>query len=166
MQNNNRDYLIFTPSDNFWGNLLWLTVAMELIAFYFDWVNCQALTFNPTIGRGALNSRPEEKLRFWHLFLIQLTQKIWLFPNIYGNASCTLLEALISLNKGFYSIFLSTIPKFESWNVFFWLFLGLKWLKLVYRIQNKLYQWLSTIFGNDLFWLQDILPKMTFFDFR
>ena len=26
-------------------------------------------------AEGALNARPEEKLRFWHLFVIQLTKK-------------------------------------------------------------------------------------------
>ena len=31
--------------------------------------------FNPTRGRGTLNACPEEKLRFWHLFVIQMTQK-------------------------------------------------------------------------------------------
>ena len=51
------------------------------------------------------------KLRFWHLFVIQLTPKIWLFQNINDSASKILLEALNDLKKGFFSIFVVSWTK-------------------------------------------------------
>lgn len=33
------------------------------------------ISINPTI-RGAFKARPEQKLHFWQLFVIQMTQKI------------------------------------------------------------------------------------------
>ena len=35
---------------------------------------------NPTRGRGADSARPEEKLRFWYILVIQLTRKNLTFP--------------------------------------------------------------------------------------
>ena len=38
------------------------------------------VVFNPTIRGGAFKARPKQKLRFWHLFVIQMIRKNLTFP--------------------------------------------------------------------------------------
>ena len=82
----------------------------------------------------------EQKLRFWHLYVIKTTQKIWLFPNIYDNASHSLSKAQIDLKKVFYSIF---VVRTKIWilKYGFLSFFGAKWLKLKSKTQKINYQW-------------------------
>ena len=61
---------------------------------------------------GGLLKPPLNKNHFFGTFLCSnWPEKIWLFPNIYGNASHTLLEAQNGLKKGFYSIFVVSKTK-------------------------------------------------------
>ena len=50
---------------------------------------------------GLLKPPPEQNRQFKHLLVIQLSQKIWLFPEPYGAASHILLGAWNSQKKGF-----------------------------------------------------------------
>ena len=60
---------------------------------------------NPTI-RGGLLKPPLNKNCIFGTFLwSKWPEKIWLFPNIYDNASHTLLGSQNGLKMGFYSIF-------------------------------------------------------------
>ena len=54
---------------------------------------------------GVFKAPPEQNRQFKHLLVIQLSQKILLFPEPYGDASHTLLGAQNSQKSGFYSIF-------------------------------------------------------------
>ena len=72
--------------------------------------------FKPTIrGGGAFKTPPEQNSCFWHLFVIQMTQKIWLSPNIIDNASHTLSGSQNDLKMGFYSIFVIGGTKIWIW---------------------------------------------------
>ena len=88
-----------------------------------DWYS---VWLNPTRGRGADSARPEQKLRFWYILVIPLTQKNWLFPNSYDNASHTLSGYQNGLKMGFYSIFVVSRTKIWILKCVFWPFLGLK----------------------------------------
>ena len=67
-------------------------------------------------------------------------KKIWLFPNIYDNASHSLSKAQIDLKKVFYSIF---VVRTKIWilKYGFLSFFGAKWLKLKSKTQKINYQW-------------------------
>ena len=58
-------------------------------------------------------------------------KKIWLFPNIYDNASHTLSGSQNGLKTGFYSIFVVGGPKIWIRKCGFLALLGLKWTQLV-----------------------------------
>ena len=68
--------------------------------------------------------------------MVQLTQKNWLFPNIYDNASHTLLEAQNGLKKGFYSIFVVSKTKIRILKCGFLAFFGAKITKIDIKNQK------------------------------
>ena len=91
---------------------------------------------NPTI-RGGLLKPPLNKNHVFGTFLwSKWPEKIWLFPNIYDNASHTLSGSQKALKTGFYSIFVVGGPKIRIRKCGFLAFLGLKWTKLVSKTQN------------------------------
>ena len=85
---------------------------------------------------GAFKDRHEEKSHFWHFLWSKWPKKIWLFPNIYDNASHTLFGTQNGLKMGFYGIFVIGGMKIWIWKCDFLAFLGLKWLKLVFKTPN------------------------------
>ena len=70
--------------------------------------------------------------------MIQITQKIWLVPNIYDNASHTRLEALNGLKKGFYSIFVVDNTKIRILKCVFLAFFGAKMTKIDIQNPNQI----------------------------
>ena len=103
-----------------------LEISLITLNTFLSTTYLELLRVNPTRGRGADSARPEEKLRFWYILVIQLTQKIRLSPNSYDNASHTLLGSQNGLKMGFYSIFVVGWPKIWIRKCSFLVFLGLK----------------------------------------
>ena len=75
---------------------------------------------------------PLNKNRVFGTFLwSKCPEKIWLFPNIYDNASHTLSGSQNGLKTGFYSIFVVGGPKIRIRKCGFLAFLWPKWTQLV-----------------------------------
>ena len=82
--------------------------------------------------------KQEEQSMIMHVFIIlwstyinskdKMIWKIWLFPNIYDNASQTLSGAWNGKKRGFYSIFVVGGTKIRIQKFVCFAFLGLKWL--------------------------------------
>ena len=76
----------------------------------------------PPFSLMALNARLKKSCIIGTFFLSNWPKKIWLFLNIYGNASHILSDAQNDLKKGFCSIFVINMMNLEMW--FFGLFCG------------------------------------------
>ena len=91
--------------------------------------------FNPTI-RGGVKAPLNKNHVFGTFVWSKWPENIWLFPNIYDNASHTLSGSQNGLKRGFYSIFVISRPKIWIQKFGFSAFLGLKWTQLVSKTQN------------------------------
>ena len=99
----------------------------------FRW---KSISLTLPLGGGLLKP-PLNKNRVFGTFLwSKCPEKIWLFPNIYDNASHTLSGSQNGLKTGFYSIFVIGGTKIRIRKCGFLAFLGLKWTQLVSKTQN------------------------------
>ena len=96
--------------------------------------------------------------------MIQLTWKIWLFPNIYGEIPNNLLGPQKCLENWFYSIFCHLHAQNSDLKMpFLVVILSNFDLNLLQKHKNKCFQWYSTLlhsfwmgFYNLKFWFQNL----------